>query len=139
MSLRSVRPHRFFPLTMTLPMTTASTASAGSVSGTHPAAALAPQFAIHFDGEQQSNAVRDVIAVSEPHSLRTFTPSQAVLSHSVLNNVLGRSLECERGCPVLQRAADQSRSAAEGMFLALIWFTVAALSHSSLRPGSVAA
>jgi 4-aminobutyrate aminotransferase-like enzyme len=67
---------------MTLPMTTASTASAGSVSGMHAAAAHAPQFSIHFDGEQQSNEVRDVIAVSEPHSLRTFTPSQAVLSHS---------------------------------------------------------
>ncbi len=39
-------------------------------------------FAIHFDNEPRSNAVRDVIAESEPHSLRTFTPSQAVLSRS---------------------------------------------------------
>lgn len=39
-------------------------------------------FAIHFDNEPTSNAVRDTIASSEPHSLRTFTPSQAVLSRS---------------------------------------------------------
>ena len=37
---------------------------------------------IHFSGESDSNAVRDLIAQTEPHSLRTFTPSQAVLSKS---------------------------------------------------------
>ena len=42
----------------------------------------AATFAIHFDHEDQSNAVRDVIAGNEPHSLRTFTPSQAVLAKS---------------------------------------------------------
>ncbi len=42
----------------------------------------AQSFAIHFDEEPRSNAVRDTIAQSEPHSLRTFTPSQAVLSRS---------------------------------------------------------
>ena len=39
-------------------------------------------FAVHFDHEARSNAVRDLIAGTEPHSLRTFTPSQAVLSRS---------------------------------------------------------
>jgi 4-aminobutyrate aminotransferase-like enzyme len=38
--------------------------------------------AIHFDNEPRSNSVRDVIDASEPHSLRTFTPSQAVLARS---------------------------------------------------------
>ena len=38
--------------------------------------------AIHFDNEDQSNAVRDSIAATEPISLRTFTPSQAVLQKS---------------------------------------------------------
>ncbi len=42
----------------------------------------APSFSIHFDREDQSNAYRDVIATTEPHSLRTFTPSQAVLARS---------------------------------------------------------
>lgn len=42
----------------------------------------AASYAVHFEREQKSNAVRDVIAGSEPHSLRTFTPSQAVLSRS---------------------------------------------------------
>lgn len=41
-----------------------------------------PTFAIHFDREERSNAVRDLIAENEPHSLRTFTPSQAVLARS---------------------------------------------------------
>jgi 4-aminobutyrate aminotransferase-like enzyme len=41
-----------------------------------------PQFAIHFEQEVRSNAVRDIIAGTEPHSLRTFTPSQAVLAKS---------------------------------------------------------
>ena len=41
-----------------------------------------PQFAVHFDQEVRSNAVRDIIAGTEPHSLRTFTPSQAVLAKS---------------------------------------------------------
>ena len=40
------------------------------------------QFAVHFDHEAKSNAVRDIIADAEPHSLRTFTPSQAVLAKS---------------------------------------------------------
>lgn len=44
--------------------------------------APASQFAIHFSDEPRSNAVRDAIASSEPHSLRTFTPSQAVLARS---------------------------------------------------------
>ena len=39
-------------------------------------------FAIHFAQEPKSNQVRDSIAANEPHSLRTFTPSQAVLSRS---------------------------------------------------------
>lgn len=39
-------------------------------------------YSIHFDREAKSNAVRDTIAASEPHSLRTFTPSQAVLARS---------------------------------------------------------
>ena len=42
----------------------------------------ASQFAVHFDHEARSNAVRDIIASTEPHSLRTFTPSQAVLAKS---------------------------------------------------------
>lgn len=37
---------------------------------------------IQFEGENPSNEVRDLIARTEPHSLRTFTPSQAVLSRS---------------------------------------------------------
>ena len=40
------------------------------------------KFAVHFDHEARSNAVRDIIAGTEPHSLRTFTPSQAVLAKS---------------------------------------------------------
>jgi 4-aminobutyrate aminotransferase-like enzyme len=43
---------------------------------------LTPTFAIHFDHEERSNAVREVIASNEPHSLRTYTPSQAVLAKS---------------------------------------------------------
>ena len=39
-------------------------------------------FAVHFDHEARSNAVRDIISATEPHSLRTFTPSQAVLAKS---------------------------------------------------------
>lgn len=38
--------------------------------------------AIHFENEPRSNAVRDLIAATEPLSLRTFTPSQAVLARS---------------------------------------------------------
>ncbi|WP_417380616.1 aminotransferase class III-fold pyridoxal phosphate-dependent enzyme [Gimesia sp.] len=38
--------------------------------------------AIHFDNENQSNAVRDDLFQTEPLSLRTFTPSQAVLAKS---------------------------------------------------------
>lgn len=37
---------------------------------------------IQFPAEEQSNAVRQVIAEREPLSLRTFTPSQAVLARS---------------------------------------------------------
>ena len=38
--------------------------------------------AIHFDNENQSNAVRDDLFQTEPLALRTFTPSQAVLAKS---------------------------------------------------------
>lgn len=38
--------------------------------------------AIHFDNENQSNAVRDELFQTEPLALRTFTPSQAVLAKS---------------------------------------------------------
>ena len=37
---------------------------------------------IVFAGEPRSNAVRQIIAQSEPAALRTFTPSQAVFSKS---------------------------------------------------------
>lgn len=37
---------------------------------------------IQFPHEEQSNAIRNVIAGSEPVALRTFTPSQAVLARS---------------------------------------------------------
>lgn len=50
-----------------------------------PPASTAParqHFAIHFGNEPGSNAVRDLIDITEPHSLRTFTPSQAVLARS---------------------------------------------------------
>ena len=47
-----------------------------------PMQELHQQFAIHFDQEVRSNAVRDIIADTEPHSLLTFTPSQAVLAKS---------------------------------------------------------
>ncbi|HQX50544.1 MAG TPA: aspartate aminotransferase family protein [Planctomycetaceae bacterium] len=40
------------------------------------------EFAVHFEHEERSNAIRDIIAETEPHSLRTFTPSQAVLAKS---------------------------------------------------------
>ncbi len=39
-------------------------------------------FAVHFEHEPRSNEVRTSIASHEPHSLRTFTPSQAVLARS---------------------------------------------------------
>ena len=39
-------------------------------------------YAIQFNGEDQSNRVRQAISQSEPHSLRTFTPTQAVLAKS---------------------------------------------------------
>lgn len=38
--------------------------------------------AIHHQNEDSSNATRDVLTTSEPKSLRTFTPSQAVFSKS---------------------------------------------------------
>ena len=38
--------------------------------------------AIHFQGETKSNHQRDIISEQEPHSLRTFTPSQAVFAKS---------------------------------------------------------
>lgn len=41
-----------------------------------------PSFAIQFDGEDSSNQIRTQIAATEPHSLRTFTPTQAVLAKS---------------------------------------------------------
>ena len=37
---------------------------------------------VTFDGEDQSNAVRQTIAHTEPHSLRTYTPSQVVIARS---------------------------------------------------------
>src|SRR5580698_3990096 len=37
---------------------------------------------LHHAGESQSNAVRDDLVRVEPRSLRTFTPTQAVLSRS---------------------------------------------------------
>ncbi|MCA9037796.1 MAG: aspartate aminotransferase family protein [Planctomycetaceae bacterium] len=37
---------------------------------------------IHFENEPVSNEVRDHIAAGEPHSLRTYTPTQAVLAKS---------------------------------------------------------
>lgn len=37
---------------------------------------------IHFAGEELSNTIRDTIHEVEPESLRTFTPSQAVLAKS---------------------------------------------------------
>ena len=37
---------------------------------------------IKFPGEEHSNSVRQVISEREPHALRTFTPSQAVLARS---------------------------------------------------------
>lgn len=39
-------------------------------------------YAIQFQNEEQSNTVRQAIDQTEPHSLKTFTPSQAVLSKS---------------------------------------------------------
>jgi 4-aminobutyrate aminotransferase-like enzyme len=41
-----------------------------------------PHFAVTFDLEDQSNRIREVVANSEPHSLRTYTPSQAVIARS---------------------------------------------------------
>src|SRR6476646_5765110 len=38
--------------------------------------------ALHHPNEQTSNADRDLVARFEPKSLRTFTPSQAVLAKS---------------------------------------------------------
>ncbi|MCA9091671.1 MAG: aspartate aminotransferase family protein, partial [Planctomycetaceae bacterium] len=38
--------------------------------------------AIEFSGEDVSNATRQSLATTEPASLRTFTPSQAVLVRS---------------------------------------------------------
>jgi 4-aminobutyrate aminotransferase-like enzyme len=38
--------------------------------------------AIHFEREPAANAVRDLIARHEPRSLRTFTPTQAVIERS---------------------------------------------------------
>ena len=37
---------------------------------------------IQFPGEERSNAVRKMVTDAEPVSLRTFTPSQAVLAKS---------------------------------------------------------
>jgi 4-aminobutyrate aminotransferase-like enzyme len=51
-------------------------------TNTAPACSSRQHFAIHFGNEPGSNAVRDVIDSTEPHSLRTFTPSQAVLARS---------------------------------------------------------
>ncbi|HIE96583.1 MAG TPA: aspartate aminotransferase family protein, partial [Fuerstia sp.] len=43
---------------------------------------LQESYVIEFDGEDTSNAVRQMVGDTQPHSLRTFTPSQAVLSTS---------------------------------------------------------
>ena len=37
---------------------------------------------LHHVGEEQSNQDRDCLAACEPRSLRTFTPSQAILDRS---------------------------------------------------------
>src|SRR5437870_13752660 len=37
---------------------------------------------LHFDGEKASNTARDLAARFEPRSLRTYTPTQAVLARS---------------------------------------------------------
>ncbi len=37
---------------------------------------------IHFSNEDRSNAAREIVAAKEPVSLRTFTPSQAVMAKS---------------------------------------------------------
>ncbi len=39
-------------------------------------------FVIEFPGEDKSNSIRHTIGQAEPHSLRTYTPSQAVLAKS---------------------------------------------------------
>ncbi|APZ96709.1 aspartate aminotransferase family protein [Fuerstiella marisgermanici] len=39
-------------------------------------------FVIEFPGEDKSNSIRQTIGQAEPHSLRTYTPSQAVLAKS---------------------------------------------------------
>ncbi|MCP4507518.1 MAG: aspartate aminotransferase family protein [Fuerstiella sp.] len=43
---------------------------------------LQDSYVIAFDGEDASNKVRRMVGNTQPHSLRTFTPSQAVLSTS---------------------------------------------------------
>ena len=43
---------------------------------------LTDSYVISFDGEDKSNDVRKLVGQTEPHSLRTFTPSQAVLATS---------------------------------------------------------
>ena len=43
---------------------------------------LQESYVIEFDGEDTSNDVRQIVGRTQPHSLRTFTPSQAVLSTS---------------------------------------------------------
>src|SRR5262249_55326854 len=37
---------------------------------------------LHHPDEPRSNAARDLVAAFEPHSLRTYTPTQAVLDRS---------------------------------------------------------
>ncbi len=39
-------------------------------------------FVIEFPGEDKSNQIRQTVGNAEPHSLRTYTPSQAVLAQS---------------------------------------------------------
>ncbi|MFM7037881.1 MAG: aspartate aminotransferase family protein [Planctomycetaceae bacterium] len=74
------------PDTATLAPPTAPLTKAGATPAPAPpttsASSSRQHFAIHFGNEPGSNAVRDVIDSTEPHSLRTFTPSQAVLARS---------------------------------------------------------
>ena len=43
---------------------------------------IIPPELIQHDGEDQSNTVRGRVQREEPHALRTFTPSLAVISRS---------------------------------------------------------
>jgi 4-aminobutyrate aminotransferase-like enzyme len=66
---------------MSIATSQVSQATSATVAFSDKAAEVS-EFSIHFENEDQSNSVRDLIACTEPHSLRTFTPSQAVLAKS---------------------------------------------------------